>query len=191
MKRKLFILLIAALFVLAAFAGCAPVEETPAVPAETAEPTPMPSDKVEPIVFTYESTDINGETVSVADLCAEYDLTLVNFWATWCGPCVSEMPHLASLYEEQKENGIGVIGIWLDPENAEDCEAILAGAGTTYPVLKFDAAMAEHIDLSAIPVSIFLDKDGNMVGDSVLGARDERKWISEIADRLSMLETAE
>ena len=66
MKRKLFALLFAALFALVAFAGCVPAEETPAVPAETAEPTPMPSDKVEPIVFTYESTDINGETVSVA-----------------------------------------------------------------------------------------------------------------------------
>ena len=188
MKRKLFILLIAALFVLAAFAGCAPVEETPAVPAETAAPAPETD---EPILFDYSGIDVNGEEQSILDLCAEYDITLVNFWATWCGPCVSEMPHLASLYEEQKENGIGVIGIWLDPENEEDCETILAGAGTTYPVLKFDAAMAEHIDLSAIPVSIFLDKDGNMVGDSVLGARDERKWISEIADRLSMLETAE
>ena len=185
MKSRSIALLLAVLFSLSLLVGCAKQEE----PAP--QPTPMPQDKVEPVVFTYECTDMNGETVKVADLCADYKLTLVNFWATWCGPCVSEMPHLESLYQEQQSNGIGVIGIWLDPENPADCEKVLSGAGITYPVLKFDAAMAELIDLSAIPVSIFLDSEGNMVGDPVVGARDARKWISEIADRLSMLEAAE
>jgi len=190
MKRKLFALLFAALFALVAFAGCVPAEETPAVPEESPAQDAAPSEPTEPLLFDCTGTDENGNPVSIPALCADYDITLVNFWATWCGPCVSEMPGLAALYEAQKENGIGVIGIWLDPENPEDKAAVLKGAGTTYPVLTYSEQM-DFVDLSAIPTSIFLDREGYMIGDPVVGARSERQWISEIADRLSMLETAE
>lgn len=187
MKHKFICLMLAALFALSVFAGCAPAEETPAaVPEEP--PADVPSTEADKVLFDYSGIDMSGKEHKILDLCAEYDITMVNFWATWCGPCVNEMPGLQSLYETQKENGIGVIGIWLDPENSEDKDAVLQGAGTTYPILIFNEAMAETVNLQAIPVSIFLDSNGYMIGDAVVGAHSEREWLSEITSRLSTLE---
>ena len=57
--------------------------------------------------------DINGETYT-QEMFADYDLTMVNIFATWCSPCVGEIPDLQKLWEEMEGKGVGVVGIVLD-----------------------------------------------------------------------------
>ena len=176
MKNK-FTFLLAALVALSLFAGCTPkaepspapvVEETPA-PVIEATPAPESTESapVMPATFDHITKDVFGEEQSIKALCAEYEITLVNFWATWCNSCVSKMP---------------------DFQNPEDCEKVLAWAGTTYPILKVTKAMTYEIDFSVVPVTIFLDREGNILGDAIVGTRSERQWISELAARMNTVE---
>ena len=62
---------------------------------------------------TFETTDIDGNSYT-EKVFSDYDLTLVNAFTTWCSPCVNEMPELEKLYQEMKEQGVGVVGMVLD-----------------------------------------------------------------------------
>ena len=198
MKKKLVCLLILSLIIVSLFAGCMPAEDRgdAPLPEETAtdsvitpetEKSPA-ADTGEPYLrgdlVDFAGQSVSGEQASVVDLCAEYDLTMVNFFATWCGPCVSEMPGLQSMYE----GGMGVIGIWLDPESPKDLANIMENVKITYPIIEFQEQMASVVELAYIPVTIFLDREGYMVGDPVVGANSEEGWQKEINARLSAME---
>ncbi len=79
----------------------------------------------------YELTDTSGDSISASD----YDgfITLVNFWATWCKPCVEEMPMLTRLQQKFGHRGFTVVGIALD--DAERAAEFAASLGVSYPIL--------------------------------------------------------
>ena len=140
------------------------------------------------VLYDYDGMGPDGEWNNTLDFCKDYDLTVVNFWATWCGPCVGEMPELQKVYErfalEDSEAKVGVLGIWIDTENAADKEAVLEYTGVTYPIWELNAQMGEKVDLQYIPATIFLDRDGYLVGEAVVGAHTEEEWLQEIQNRL-------
>ena len=70
--------------------------------------------------FIAETTDLDGNTVNTADIFAENKLTMVNIWATFCGPCINEMPELEKIHQEYAEEGAGVIGLVLDVPAGND-----------------------------------------------------------------------
>ncbi|MBQ3200381.1 MAG: hypothetical protein IJB22_00525, partial [Clostridia bacterium] len=71
--------------------------------------------------------------------------------------------------------------------NAGDVKAVLEYTGAAYPNIVFAQEMLEYVDLMYIPATVFLDKDGHIVGDPVVGAMDESLWLSEIEKRLGVL----
>ena len=89
-------------------------------------------------------------------------VVMVNFWATWCGPCRAEMPHLSRLYEKYRASGFQLLGVNIDddPRNA------VAGAtklGITFPVLlDGDKRVAKLYDLSTMPTTLLIDRDGTL-----------------------------
>lgn len=89
-------------------------------------------------------------------------VVMVNFWATWCGPCKIEMPHLVRLYEKYRASGFQLLGVNIDddPRNA------MAGAtklGITFPVLlDGDKRVAKLYDLSTMPTTLLIDRDGTL-----------------------------
>lgn len=89
-------------------------------------------------------------------------VVMVNFWATWCGPCRVEMPHLNRLYEKYRGSGFVVLGVNIDeePRKAADLAARL---GLRFPVL-FDAdkKVSRLYDLSAMPSTVLIDRDGRV-----------------------------
>lgn len=143
-------------------------------------------------VGTFETTDIDGNAYT-EKVFSDYDLTLVNAFTTWCSPCVNELPELEKLYQEMKEQGVGVVGMVLDTVNSdgETDEDILAKAqalkektGVTYPLLIPDAGKLNGriSGLQSFPESFFVDKEGNIVGEPIMGSNDLEGW-KEIVEK--------
>ena len=89
-------------------------------------------------------------------------VVLVNFWATWCGPCRQEMPHLNRIYDKYKSAGFVLLGVNIDddPRAAADLAAKL---GVKFPVLlDSDKKVSRAYDLSAMPATLLIDRDGRV-----------------------------
>ena len=175
-----------------------PPVETPAASetpetgsVEEQEETTVELPQLDGPVFDVETVNLDGDAFNVPGFAREHDLTVVNFWATWCGPCVSEMPGLQSLHARfekgEDQSSVAILGVCLDAENAGDVKAVLEYTGAAYPNIVFAQEMLEYVDLMYIPATVFLDKDGHIVGDPVVGAMDESLWLSEIEKRLGLL----
>jgi len=89
-------------------------------------------------------------------------VVMVNFWATWCGPCKQEMPHLNRLYEKYRASGFVLLGVNVD-EDARNAIGTAAKLGVTFPVLlDADKKVSKLYDLSAMPSTVVIDRDGRV-----------------------------
>ena len=124
---------------------------------------------------------------------SDYDLTLVNIFTTWCSPCVNEIPELEKLYEEMKEKGVGVVGVVLDTvgDDGKQDDATVKKAGVlqektkaSYPFLIPDSTMMNGRlnGISAFPETFFVDKEGNIVGETYSGSHTLDEW-KEIVEK--------
>jgi len=89
-------------------------------------------------------------------------VVMLNFWASWCGPCQREMPHLEHLYERYRAAGFLLLGINVD-EDPRKADAVRNALGIRFPVL-LDAAnqVSRAYGLSAMPSSVLVDRDGRL-----------------------------
>jgi peroxiredoxin len=89
-------------------------------------------------------------------------VVLVNFWATWCGPCRKEMPQLNKLYEKYHAAGFQLLGVNVDDDTRKAAE-IAAKLGLAFPVLlDADKSASKAYDLSAMPSTVLIDRDGRV-----------------------------
>ena len=89
-------------------------------------------------------------------------VVMVNFWATWCGPCRVEMPHLNRLYEKYRGSGFVLLGVNID-ENPRAAADLAAKLGMKFPVLlDTDKKVSRLYDLSAMPSTVLIDRDGRV-----------------------------
>jgi peroxiredoxin len=89
-------------------------------------------------------------------------VVMVNFWATWCGPCRQEMPHLNRLYDKYRSSGFVLLGVNIDdePRAAVDLASKL---GIRFPVLlDSDKKVSRVYDMSAMPATLLIDRDGRI-----------------------------
>lgn len=161
-----------------------------------------PSENSDPdatTVGSFETTDIEGNAYT-EKVFSDYDLTLVNAFTTWCSPCVNEMPELEKLYEEMKDQGVGVVGMVLDTvnDNGETDEAVVEKAkvlkektGVTYPLLIPDAGNLNGriSGIQSFPESFFVDKDGNIVGEAIMGSNDLEGWKEAVEKELEEIKS--
>ena len=133
---------------------------------------------------SFVSEDLAGNEVSDA-VFADKDVTVLNVWATFCGPCIEEMPELAALSEELPDNAqvIGVVmdtppkgdksgGVWGgDPDNIDLARKICREAGVEYTnILASGSVMEAFENVEAVPTTFILDKDGNIICKPFVGA---------------------
>ena len=122
----------------------------------------------------FKTTDTKGNEVT-EKIFADKDITMVNVWGTFCGPCINEMPELQKIYESLPDNA-NLIGIAADvPEGVKDgvdnAKHIEEQTGVKYTNLTVSDSLAPFArQFYAVPSTIFVDKDGNIIGDLVLGA---------------------
>ena len=110
--------------------------------------------------FTLETLD--GKNMSLADLRGK--AVLLNFWATWCGPCKIETPWLVELQKEYGSQGLQVVGIAMDDSGKEDIEKFAKDMGVNYPVLLGKEAVGDaYGGVPALPESFFIGRNGKIV----------------------------
>lgn len=142
---------------------------------------------------SFETTFLTGETVT-QDIFADYDLTVVNVWATWCNPCIAEMPELAELDEALPEN-VNLISICIDgSDDTAFTQEILDYCGVKYPVMMPSSSLQTNVIqyISSVPTTFFIDKEGNIVGNPVVGVPGKSGEIKaayqeEINGRLELI----
>ena len=89
-------------------------------------------------------------------------VVLVNFWATWCGPCRQEMPHLNRLYEKYRASGFQLLGVNID-DDARAATDLATRLGVKFPVLlDTDKKASRLYDMSAMPATVVIDRDGRV-----------------------------
>ena len=90
------------------------------------------------------------------------DVVMINFWATWCGPCRQEMPLLDELYERYSRVGFNLLGVNIDDDSRRAMQMI-EELGVDFPVL-FDATkrVSEMYDVDAMPVTVIVDREGTV-----------------------------
>lgn len=90
------------------------------------------------------------------------DVVMINFWATWCGPCRQEMPLLDALYARYERVGFNLLGVNIDDDSRRAMQMI-EELGVSFPVL-FDARkeVSELYEVNAMPVTVIVDREGNV-----------------------------
>lgn len=193
------------LLVLLFLTGCSssPSAESPVTPApeqqmqEDAEAVPeeVPTEQASIPLGSFSAETLTGETVTEA-FFSNADLTVINVWATYCGPCKVEMPTLGQL--DRELDNVQVLGIVTDviDQNAQPDEAqvelaleIMDASGCSYPSLILNESLAYlgFAGLSAVPATLFVDSEGNLIGQGFYGALDEAGWNAVITERLEMI----
>lgn len=206
-KTKLFIFSVLTVLTVSLFAGCSNEKETESAPesAETEQGTESKEDAEEDddlsaMYQNLNTVDMNGEKVT-SEIFSDKKLTLVNIWATWCGPCVGEIPELEELSKEYEDKGVGIKGLLVQVdmttgnllEGLTDDERATAEdilANVTYQQILVSKDMKAKLGMiQGFPTSYFVDKDGKVVGEPIVGANNKDDWKKIIDERLKMLET--
>ena len=108
--------------------------------------------------FTLRGAD--GRNVRLDELRGQ--VVLVNFWATWCGPCREEMPRLDVLYQKYHKSGFVLLGVTVD-DDPRTALATAAKLNVSFPVLlDTDKKVSKLYDLNTMPSTIVIDRDGKM-----------------------------
>lgn len=123
----------------------------------------------------FTATDLDGNTVTES-IFSEKDLTVLNIWGTFCGPCIGEMPELGEWAAKMPDN-VQLLGLIIDINGEEDTEHrelavdITQKAGADFTNLIANADFAPILkDVVGVPTTLFIDGDGNIVGDPIVGA---------------------
>ena len=113
---------------------------------------------------TFSLRDINGKQVSLEDYKGK--VVLVNFWATWCGPCQAEMPHLQKMYVDLEDQGFVVLSISADnARDASKVKPLVKRNRYTFPVLldKDSTVVNQYNPESVLPYNVLIGRDGNII----------------------------
>ncbi len=106
--------------------------------------------------------NLDGKNVSLKDFADK--VMVVDFWATWCGPCREEIPHLNKLYENYRGKGLVVVGISMDAEGPEVVKQFAKELRMEYPVVMGDENVQQDFGgIVGLPTTFIIDRKGNIV----------------------------
>ena len=134
--------------------------------------------------FSFAAYDLDGNLVTFNDI-AGANLIMINFWEPWCPPCVSEMPDLELLYEDYKDAGLVILGVFSSEGMDDDARKILKDAGTTYPIVRCDSHLAVY-QTDSVPTTVLMDGQGNVLTEEpFIGARSYEDWLAIISEYMT------
>ena len=113
-----------------------------------------------------------GETVKLSDFVSKNKYTLIDFWASWCGPCRQEMPNVVAAYKEFKSKGFGIVGVSLD-KDADKWKQAIKELNITWPQMSdlkaWQCEGAALYGVRAIPATVLVDQEGNIIARDLRG----------------------
>ena len=130
------------------------------------DPRPVDDDRL-----FFVTTTLDGSEVDES-IFAQSRITMVNFFEPWCPPCIAELPELQQLSETYASEDFQLIGVFSTEDGVAE---VLEKAGITYPVLHYVPAFTQF-QTGYVPTTVFLNSDGESVGEAVIGARSYDQW---------------
>ena len=145
-------------------------------------------------VLTFQATTVDG-TEMTSEIFADSKLTMINVWATYCNPCLSEMPDLGEIANEYDPATFQMIGIISDvaendtTANIDTAKALIEETKADYPHLLLNQSLYSNLvgGISGVPTTFFFNQKSELLG-YLVGAQSKDVWISIIEDLLSQVE---
>lgn len=147
--------------------GCGPAQTTgsgPSAPGASADgDAPTKGSGARPPDFTLPT--LTGDNVSLSDHLGK-DVVLIDFWATFCDPCLTAMPHLDGLYKKHKGDGFVVLGVSIDgPDSVAEVRTTVQKLGVTFPILldQETRVVSLYNPKTSAPYSVLIGRDGTVL----------------------------
>ena len=191
MKYRLFTILIAGAFLLT---GCGSNDssDNTSEASVTNDQTSTATTENQPYILTFEASTSDGEALT-SDIFADAKLTMINVWATYCNPCLAEMPDLGELAAEYDKADFQMLGIISDVVDTSDektiseaKELIEETGATTYPHLLLNQSLYNNLvgAVDGVPTTFFFNQASELLG-YVVGAQSKETWEGIINDLLA------
>ena len=122
--------------------------------------------------LSFETVDIDGNPVSSEELFARHEITMLNLWASWCGPCVGELSELNEVNDRLAQMDGAVVGLLNDDrsqKNLDTVKLLLDENNAGYLNILAPENMNEIIVQGSFPMTVFVDRDGVIVGRTLVG----------------------
>jgi thiol-disulfide isomerase/thioredoxin len=150
-------------------------EATAAPEATSTEAAESESDTLE-----FSLTTLTGHTLDET-VFSDHKLVMVNYWATWCGPCVGEIPDLVKIHNDYADQGFTIVGVLIGDDDIEGAKKFIEDQKVNYPVvMPEDFFLDQSAGISAIPTTMFFDSTGKQVGQTIVGASSYEDWAGLI-----------
>lgn len=134
-----------------------------------------------PVAKDFTLDDMKGNKVNLMKVVSESKITILDFWASWCQPCMNEMPNLVNIYDNYSDDGLQIVGVSLDNDKNSWQNAVEAMGMKWVQVsdLKgWESAAAQLYQVDAIPHTIILDNEGHILAKDLRGHELE-EFISD------------
>ena len=201
MKRKSTAMLAAALSLTLLLSACTQSDSSGApspAPSSSADTTQSSagtdSESSVGILSSFAAEDLDGNSIDQSIL-EGHTLTMVNVWATFCTPCISEMPELGELAEEYADKGVQIVGLISDvldrdgsvsETQLDTAREIVSSTGADYIHIIPSADLYGLLyQITSVPTTFFVDETGAQVGTAYLGAWEKDDWTVIIDEMLA------
>jgi len=169
MKNKYFLLLVALIVMVFWSLACGQKKAEPAgtIGSEAAE---------------FSLINLNGEEVTLDQFKGK--VIMLNFWATWCGPCKSEIPDFINIYTKNQKDGLEIVGVALSSGSTANIRQFVEKFGVNYIVLTGDEKYLQDLTnkyggIRGVPTTFLIDREG-IIRQKWVGARTEKVFMAEV-----------